>query len=682
MTNRTKTHSAARRAAQIFAILFALASAPAEAQEVGVFEPTRCPVPLPHDGEVEGDTYDCGVVVVPENHEADGGRTLEIAALRLRATTLSPRPDPVFYLAGGPGSSGLHEFASNPTLFQNTQAMRQRRDVITFDQRGTGHSQILACGPFFAGIGVVGEVFDEVDIAEMEEIMEGGAAMPFVVAVCGMSYASVGVDLGQYTSVASANDIAMLADAMAYGGSYNLYGTSYGTRLAQHALRTTPDRVRAAIMDGTVSVSEPGNAHTSSKLGTQYDTLFELCAADAFCGDRFPDLRARFIAVLEDLASDPLVLDPPLVGSDFFRNGGFVVVDRIDVSFFNRLGVFNNGAGRGGAAAFVPMLIDALEDRDTEFLRDIMGRGTLPDQQPVTASPDAADVFTPDDSLIAPSIGLILQLAEASLGAEGGSLSTDWVSAVIADMNARLVEGETQADVVRDLVELSLVPLQPTDASALVDFADAHLGPGTAATVNALAGAMDRGQVRETFWAIQDTAERMSGGGERSGLPGVAMGMLNAVNCAEDVGFNPPEVAENFVAETPYPGIGVQSVETYRVMYAACGMLPSPFSEAEITAPVESDAPVLIFSQGMDSQTPVTQGALVAETLPNSILHVWPSEGHVIASRSPDGCAGAIAAAFLDDPMSRPDFSCSSDDYYRIPFDVAYGIVFGDAEDR
>ncbi|PZX13650.1 TAP-like protein [Palleronia aestuarii] len=677
-----RKNSPARWVVPPLAILAASAATPSMAQKIGAFEPTPCPVPLPYEGEVEGETYDCGIVVVPENHEADGGRTLEIAALRLRATTLSPRPDPVFYLAGGPGSSGLHEFASNPTLFQNMQAMRERRDVITFDQRGTGHSQILACGPFFAGIGVVGEIFDEVDIAEMEEIVEGGAAMSFVVAVCGMSYASVGIDLGQYNSVASAKDIVLLADAMGYGGRYDLYGTSYGTRLAQHALRTTPDRVRAAIMDGTVSVSEPGNAHTSSKLAAQYDTIFELCAADPFCEERFPDLRTRFIAVLEDLAAEPLVLDPPLVGSDFFRSGGFVTVDRIDVPFFNRLGVFNNGAGRGGAAAFVPMLVDALEDRDTEYLRDIMGRGTLPEQQPVTASPDAADVFTPDDSLIAPSIGLIVQLAEASLAAESGSLSTDWLGTVIGEMNARLLDGEPQAEIIRDFVELSLVPLQPTDASALVEFADAHLLPETATTAKALAGAMDRQQVRETFWAIQDIAERMSGGGERSGVPGVAMGMLNAVNCAEDVGFNPPEVAEDFVAATPYPGIGVQSVETYEVMYAACGMLPSPFAEADITAPVESDVPVLIFSQGMDSQTPVTQGKLVAETLPNSIVHVWPSEGHVIASRSPDGCAGAIAAAFLDDPMSRPDFSCSEDDYYRVPFDVAYGLVFGDAEDR
>ncbi|WP_417700787.1 alpha/beta fold hydrolase [Pseudophaeobacter sp.] len=672
--------SLARRAAPILAILAALATAPSYAQEVGVFEPTPCPIPLSHEGEVEGETYDCGIVAVPENHEADGGRTLEIAAMRLRATTLSPRPDPVFYLAGGPGSSGLHEFASNPTLFQNMQAMRQRRDVITFDQRGTGHSQILACGPFFAGIGVVGENFDEVNIADLEEIVEGRGAMSFIVAVCGMSYARVGVDLGQYNSVASAKDIAIMADAMGYGGSYNVYGTSYGTRLAQHTLRTTPQRVRAAIMDGTVSVSEPGNAHTSTKLGTQFDTIFELCAGDAFCNERFPDLRARFIAVLEDLSTAPLVLDPPLVGSDFFRNGGFVAVDRIDVSFFNRLGVFNNGAGRGGAAAFVPMLIQALEDRNTEYLRDIMGRGTLPDQLQVNASPDAADVFTPDDSLIAPSINLILQLAEASLAADGGSFSTDWLGAVIGEMNARLLEGETQAGIIRDLVELSLVPLQPTGASALVDFADRHLSSDTAATANALANAMDRQQVRETFWSIQDIAERMSGGGERTGVPGVAMGMLNAVNCAEDVGFFPPEVAEEFVAQTPYPGIGVQPVETYRVMYAACGLLPSPFSQAEITAPVESDAPVLIFSQGMDSQTPVTQGPLVAETLPNSILHVWPSEGHVIASRSPDGCAGAIAAAFLDDPMSVPDFSCSDDDYYRVPFDVAYELVFGDEE--
>ena len=54
----------------------------------------------------------------------------------------------------------------------------------------------------------------------------------------------------------------------------------------------------------------------------------------------------------------------------------------------------------------------------------------------------------------------------------------------------------------------------------------------------------------------------------------------------------------------------------------------------------------------------------------------------MIASRSPDGCAGAIAAAFLDDPMTRPDVSCAQDDYYRVPFDLAHGLVFGDGEGR
>ena len=71
MTTNSRTYWAA----SIIGALVALAAAPSQAQEVGVFEPTPCPIPLPYEGEVEGETYDCGIVIVPENHEVDGGRT-------------------------------------------------------------------------------------------------------------------------------------------------------------------------------------------------------------------------------------------------------------------------------------------------------------------------------------------------------------------------------------------------------------------------------------------------------------------------------------------------------------------------------------------------------------------------------------------------------------------------------
>jgi len=46
--------------------------------------------------------------------------------------------------------------------------------------------------------------------------------------------------------------------------------------------------------------------------------------------------------------------------------------------------------------------------------------------------------------------------------------------------------------------------------------------------------------------------------------------------------------------------------------------------------------------------------------------------------QSLDGCPperpNALAAAFLDNPYRQPDFGCSKDPYYSIPFDRAFAF--------
>ncbi|MFN8621399.1 MAG: hypothetical protein U0869_11700 [Chloroflexota bacterium] len=49
------------------------------------------------------------------------------------------------YLAGGPGSSGSYELSGNPLLHQNLTWIRAHRDIIAYDQRGTGFSGYLGC---------------------------------------------------------------------------------------------------------------------------------------------------------------------------------------------------------------------------------------------------------------------------------------------------------------------------------------------------------------------------------------------------------------------------------------------------------------------------------------------------------------------------------------------------------
>ncbi len=650
------------------------ALAQSDATPADPLEAVPCPVASPWDGEEKGQTYDCSVVIVPENH-AEPGRTLELTVLRLKTTTLSPMPDPMVYLSGGPGGSALNEITGNAMLFKNMQDIRARRDVIFFDQRGTGYSQILACGPFNAAIGVVGELFPQVSIADLEAANEKASTV-LLLAVCAAGHASEGIDLAQYNSVASAHDIAAIVAALGYGDAYNLYGTSYGTRLALNAMRSTPDNIRAVVLDGTAPPDTANNAYTATKVQEHYDTIFRACAAHPACGERFPDLRNRFVAVLNDIGTDPVTFDPPLVPNKFLRIR-FAVIDRIDPAFFARFGKFNNDAGRGGYAAFLPWIIEALESRDTDALRHVFGEEPAEPEVKVTPTASADDVFEADDVFLAPAIDLVLALATQSEPEGDPTLSGDFVALVLRDLTQRLRAGESQARVVRDLVDFGILPLKGTDRDALSDYAAAHLSPSSATTAHALIAAMSRQEVRDTMWAIQDVGTHMAGMGERDGAPGIAVGLMYAVNCPEDISLTPEQAVIDLIEATPYPGVIVQDLESYRQSRTACTFFPTPFTREEMMSPVVSDIPSLIFQEELDTQTPLSLGRKTLETLENGFLLEWLSEGHVIAARSADGCAGAIAAAFLDRPAVQPDFTCASAPYYTLNWKKAFETVEG-----
>ncbi len=77
-----------------------------------------------------------------------------------------------------------------------------------------------------------------------------------------------GTDLAAYNSLENAADIEALRTALGYD-QINLYGVSYGTLLALHALRLYPGALRSVILDGVVPpqinfLTEAPRAHDRS----------------------------------------------------------------------------------------------------------------------------------------------------------------------------------------------------------------------------------------------------------------------------------------------------------------------------------------------------------------------------------------------------------------------------------
>ncbi len=88
-------------------------------------------------------------------YDQPDGRRIELLYLRLFSSSKSPAADPLIYLSGGPGNSGTHEVSGIAMTLSNLNQIRERRDIVTYDQRGTGYSNYLLCAPFSSAVGML-----------------------------------------------------------------------------------------------------------------------------------------------------------------------------------------------------------------------------------------------------------------------------------------------------------------------------------------------------------------------------------------------------------------------------------------------------------------------------------------------------------------------------------------------
>jgi hypothetical protein len=148
--------------------------------------------------------------------------------------------------------------------------------------------------------------------------------------------------------------------------------------------------------------------------------------------------------------------------------------------------------------------------------------------------------------------------------------------------------------------------------------------------------------------------------------------MTHAVNCADEVAFTSLDVAQQYVDASPYPQLVVFPMVFNEETIATCLSYPTTLDRSVIE-PVVSDIPALIYLGQIDTQTPVSWGRSVAKGLSNSLVVEWNNMGHIAATHDQKGCAGDIAAAFLDDPTREPNLTCAQSDAYKLKFVLPSG---------
>ena len=267
-----------------------------------VFDPAECAFPVPVGYRVY-----CGYLVVPENRTIPNSATIQLHVAVFQSYAEGPDPDPVVHLAGGPGSSSLD--VAGYLLGQGLDAILERRDFILFDQRGTGYSlPRLDCPERSALTPILlsGTLSDD----------ESFQAILDAFLRCRDRLKAQGIDLSTYNSAASAADVNDLRLALGYD-QLNLYGDSYGTRLALTVMRDFPEAVRSAVLDSTYPLEVNLYTTLAPNAERAFNVLFDDCAADPTCNASYPNLRAVFYNLVEQLNASPRSMSLSVGGVDY-----------------------------------------------------------------------------------------------------------------------------------------------------------------------------------------------------------------------------------------------------------------------------------------------------------------------------------------------------------------------------
>ena len=227
-------------------------------------------------------TLRCYTVPVPLDPQRPHAVQLALHVTVAPAFRQGTGADPLFVLAGGPGQAGSDLVGAHATVFQRVRATR---DIVFIDQRGTGLSGKLRC-------------------PAADDDGAGEAAMREALARC---LATVPHPLRFYTTALAAHDLERVRLALGYG-KVNLFGGSYGTRLAQSYARSHPGSVRALVLDGVAAPDKviPAVAGDAQRA---LDGVFRRCADDSACARAFPDLRAKFDTLLARVDAGAVTLD-------------------------------------------------------------------------------------------------------------------------------------------------------------------------------------------------------------------------------------------------------------------------------------------------------------------------------------------------------------------------------------
>ncbi|MFN8051430.1 MAG: alpha/beta fold hydrolase [Acidimicrobiales bacterium] len=251
----------------------------------------------------------CGTLAVPVDRDSSDGRTIDLAVARIPAKgSAGKRIGSLIVNPGGPGGSGLEFLASSAEGLPAD--WRQRFDIVSFDPRGIAASAPLDCLTQSQRAKIVDAepstdpATAQADAAREEQEIADGCAKDDDELFRNLGTDEVAGDLDDLRAAVGDERLTFL-------------GLSYGTRIAAAYATKYPDRVRAVVLDGSVTPSRDLVDSSSGQvkgISRALEAFVTRCNADTTC-PLAPDAMGRMNALAATLKATPFTITPASGGS-------------------------------------------------------------------------------------------------------------------------------------------------------------------------------------------------------------------------------------------------------------------------------------------------------------------------------------------------------------------------------
>jgi pimeloyl-ACP methyl ester carboxylesterase len=235
---------------------------------------------------------ECGALVVPMDREHPDRKQLRLAVAVLHPMQ-QPAGRPLVLLHGGPsGPGGLRADTMAVAVRWSTTL---NRDMVVYDQRGAGFSEPVLCPDAAA---------QALRVRTLPTARERDAGWNDAADRCVVELKREGLDPHFFNSRVNAADLIDLRKALGYE-SWDVFGVSYGARLAQEVMKRDPMAVQSAIL---ASPLIPGAAKAEDPLSIQraIERIFAACAGQPSCNSAFPAPEQDLNALYVELTAKPM----------------------------------------------------------------------------------------------------------------------------------------------------------------------------------------------------------------------------------------------------------------------------------------------------------------------------------------------------------------------------------------